>query len=217
MIILLGSFIWQIVALLVEQTMLKVCYSRSSSYSEADWPLRQSCSQLNCSAARQQQSILRLGCTRQTSLRLKPHISSCPCMMDWRFKHITTIVNEEDNALLTTIYVTRGNCSMGRHQRQWFCTWWGWYHWVWVDCVRGLSIHKCTCYACIAHLDTKASEQEGEGKSSIVDRCLLRSLKRLTWDVRVGLIIIDLNMHCTVSDWHQYTIIILRDLLRGID
>ncbi len=37
-------------------------------------------------------------------------------------------------------------------------------HGLTIDIAKGLSICECTCYACIAHLDLKASEQE-EGKS----------------------------------------------------
>ncbi len=38
------------------------------------------------------------------------------------------------------------------------------WHWLTMDIAKGLSICERTCYACIAHLDTKASEQEGEAK-----------------------------------------------------
>ena len=44
-------------------------------------------------------------------------------------------------------------------------------HGLTIDIEKGLSIRESTCYACIAHLDTKASEQE-EGKRSLIDRCL---------------------------------------------
>ncbi len=40
-----------------------------------------------------------------------------------------------------------------------------------IDIAKSLSICESVCYACIAHLDTKASEQE-EGKSTLIDRCL---------------------------------------------
>ncbi len=42
-------------------------------------------------------------------------------------------------------------------------------HGLAMDIAKGLSIHVFMCYACIAHFDTKASEQE-EGKSSLIDR-----------------------------------------------
>ncbi len=44
-----------------------------------------------------------------------------------------------------------------------------------MDIAKGLlSIRERTCYACITHLDTKASEQEGDGKSSLLEPCLRR-------------------------------------------
>ncbi len=51
---------------------------------------------------------------------------------------------------------------MDRHRSHW-----GWYHWAWVDrgyIAKSLSIHAFTCYACIAHLDKKASEQKEGNK-----------------------------------------------------
>ena len=55
---------------------------------------------------------------------------------------------------------------MDQHRRQWFFTCWGRYHWAWVGhgyCTKDISICERTRYACIAHLDPKASEQ-GEEK-----------------------------------------------------
>ncbi len=48
-------------------------------------------------------------------------------------------------------------------------------HGLTMDIAEGLSICEHTCYASnasITHLDTKASEQEGEGESSLIDPCL---------------------------------------------
>ncbi len=44
-------------------------------------------------------------------------------------------------------------------------------HGLTMDIAKGLSNPKGTSYACIAHLDAKASEQEREGKSSLIDQC----------------------------------------------
>ena len=46
-------------------------------------------------------------------------------------------------------------------------------HGLTMDVAKGLSICERTHDACIAHLDTVASEQE-EGKSSLIDRCQRR-------------------------------------------
>ena len=43
-----------------------------------------------------------------------------------------------------------------------------------MDIARGLSICEHMCYACNAQLAAKASDQEGEGNSSLIDRCLRR-------------------------------------------
>ena len=45
-------------------------------------------------------------------------------------------------------------------------------HGLAMDIAKGLSIHEVTCYSCIAHLDTKASSEHKDGKSSLTDRCL---------------------------------------------
>ena len=42
-----------------------------------------------------------------------------------------------------------------------------------MDIAKGLSIREGTCYAGIAHLDKKVSEEE-EGKSSLIDQSLQR-------------------------------------------
>ncbi len=47
-------------------------------------------------------------------------------------------------------------------------------HGLTMDIAKGSSICERTCFACITHLDKKASEQEGEGKSSCIDQCLRR-------------------------------------------
>ena len=63
---------------------------------------------------------------------------------------------------------------MDRRRRQWFYTWREWYigHKLTMDIAKGLSIYQHLCYACIAHLYPKASEEEEEGKISLIVRCL---------------------------------------------
>ncbi len=46
-----------------------------------------------------------------------------------------------------------------------------------MDIVKSLSIRQRTCYACLAHLDRNASEQEKKGNSSLKDRCFRRREK----------------------------------------
>ena len=65
---------------------------------------------------------------------------------------------------------------MERRQKKWFYTFDGdgtIGHGLTIDIASGFSIRERTCYACIAHLDKKASEQE-EGKCSLRDWCLRR-------------------------------------------
>ena len=82
------------------------------------------------------------------------HLSSllATFLHDFREKGASQ-VKQEDIALLTGV---EGNGSI---------------HKLTMDIAEGLSTCERTCYACIAHLDKKASEQEGEGKTSIIDRC----------------------------------------------
>ncbi len=47
-------------------------------------------------------------------------------------------------------------------------------HELTINMVNGSSNIERTFYARIAHIDTKAFEQEGEGKSSLIDRGLRR-------------------------------------------
>ena len=53
------------------------------------------------------------------------------------------------------LYVNDGDLTLG--------------HGLTMHIAKGSSIRECTSYACIAHIDTKASEQEGEGNSSLID------------------------------------------------
>ena len=46
----------------------------------------------------------------------------------------------------------------------------------------GSSICERTSYACIAHLDKKASEREGEGYNSLIDRHVFDASKRHSMD-----------------------------------
>ncbi len=82
---------------------------------------------------------------------------------------------------------------MDRCQRQWLCIHdedgtIG--HGFIMDIEKGLSIRERTCYACIAHLDTKASELE-EGKSSLICRPVSStSLRKLSFeDLRILILI----------------------------
>ncbi len=43
-------------------------------------------------------------------------------------------------------------------------------HGLTMDIAKSLTIREHLCYACIAHLNWKVSEQEEGGKSSLIDR-----------------------------------------------